>query len=157
MDIAAVGMGALGVTPVAIMTTIVFGGRELRRWWLGKRWTRARERHELAVIEHAMAIDEVVEDLAVLHRRVHYRHAIHCPTCGRFARQAEGYPSGIAHCALHGLGTRTPPATGAIAVIVTEVHASLGVAFPEPPPVALPAEAREYVALDTAPIPVVVL
>jgi hypothetical protein len=87
------------------------------------------------VQDEAERINLVVDDLSALDRKVHYRHNVHCPVCGRFSRQAEGWPSGTADCGLHGIGIRTTPETGSIPVIVQPLGpAPLVLEAPEEPP-----------------------
>jgi len=133
MELAAIGVGALGVSGLGFLTGVALGLREFRRWLLGWRWERAWVEHEAELIEQATVENGLVDALAVVARKVHYRHNIHCPQCGRFARQAEGLPAGVADCGVHGLGTHTPPATGAIPVVLVELPAAVGEIFPEPP------------------------
>jgi hypothetical protein len=98
------GLVALGVALVAIVAATVGAIGSAVRWTRERRWNRAQEEHMVEVIDTAERIDAVVEDLHALDRKVHYRHNIHCPACGRFARQAEGFPAGVADCGLHGIG-----------------------------------------------------
>lgn len=96
----------------------------VRRTWVEWEAYQIEQAHETAI-----KIDAVIEDLHTLDRKVHYRHNIHCPKCGRFSRQAEGWPAGVSHCATHGLGTRT--LTGGIPIVLTTTS-SITIPTPEP-------------------------
>lgn len=123
----------LAVTLALLATSIGIGLRELRRKSLERRWASAREEHEVELQEEALALNEVVDELRELDRKInHFRHNVHCPSCGRFSKQAEGWPAGVADCSAHGIGLRTNSLiTGPIAIILQpldEVAAEL------PPP-----------------------
>lgn len=112
------GLIALGVTLIVLLWAIVEGIRSAVRGRRERKWNLAQEEHMIEVIDTAERIDAVVEDLRALDRKVHYRHNIHCPKCGWFARQAEGWPPGVADCKAHGISLRTTHAlTGPIEIV----------------------------------------
>jgi hypothetical protein len=107
------------VTVVILAASLIYGAVELSLFILAKVRAKREEIELIEIIEEAVAIDELVEEIRELDRKVnHFRHNIHCPSCGRFARQAEGWPEGVAQCGLHGIALRTSPYTGSIPIIV---------------------------------------
>lgn len=112
------GLVALSVALVSIVAASVAGARD----WRGRRQAQALLAEEY---EHALVEDEVREAIEEVVERVHhYRHNIHCPTCGRFSRQAVGWPAGTADCTHHGLmGVH-------LSAIVCEAHPALGPEIP---------------------------
>lgn len=110
-------MSFAGIVGSTIGATISGWRRHVDTLWSKYEAWQIEQDHETA-----LAMEEVRTDLVALYRKIHYRHNIHCPRCGRFSRQAEGWPSGVADCGLHGLGIRTSPETGAIPVIILSVE-----------------------------------
>jgi len=118
----ALGVASLALAAVGAAVSAALATREARRYLLHRAWRRAEVEHLEMLHEQALAEDAVTTAVVELEQRVHrYRHNIHCPTCGRFSRQAEGWPEGVADCGLHGIGLRTLPHTGSIPIVVTEI------------------------------------
>lgn len=92
---------------------------------------RAEARALIAAQEEATQLNELWDEVEREYRRVHYRHNIHCHTCGRFSRQAVGWPEGMADCGLHGITARTSERTGAVEIIITAPSAISLLAIPE--------------------------
>ena len=129
----------LGVTVAALIATIIYGIRlSLIPWVQDRRHIKAvNHDHELAMIE-----DSIRQELAVVEKKVHYRHNLHCPACGRFSRQAFEWPEGVTDCTVHGILLLTIAlATGPIPVIVQAVPDDE--AHPETSPLYLEAPAAE--------------
>lgn len=80
----------------------------------------------------AIAIDHLIDEIREIDRKLnHYRHNVHCHSCGRFAKQAVGYPEGVADCSTHGIGIRSDPWTGSIPIIVQPLD-ELAIEVPSP-------------------------
>ncbi len=108
-----------GATVVVLAVALSLGVTQLTLFIAFKILDWRERKALIEIIEEAEAIDDLVEEIRELDRKInHYRHNIHCPSCGRFARQAEGWPDGVAQCSLHGIGIRTGPPTGGIPIIV---------------------------------------
>lgn len=122
MDIVTVGVIALVLAVLALGAAMVGFGFEVYDRVLDWRERRALGLEVVVAHEEAIAIDGIIEDLKALDRKVHYRHNIHCPQCGRFARQAVDWPAGVSDCKVHGIKLRTIEApTGPIAILFQEV------------------------------------
>jgi hypothetical protein len=96
-----------------------------------RRWNAAAERHLSETTEMAVAENLCIDALQVLEDKVHHwRHNVHCPDCGRFSRQAEGWPPGVSDCRYHGIRLRVNELdTGIIPIVVIAGDAVL---TPEP-------------------------
>jgi len=131
MDEITLALMGLAAALAGLVSAFVFGA--VKSWspfWRERHYARGWERvvetdHELALIE-----DNLYNTLMEVEHVVHYRHNIHCPACGRFARQAEGFPASVADCNEHGVVARSEPHTGAIPIIVQEIEAPLGIEIP---------------------------
>jgi len=81
-------------------------------------WAR-RRRDLLAILGEAQVEDQIRTALVAVERKVHYRHNVHCPRCGRFAKQ---WQDGLVECRHHGLQLRvTAPGTAAIPIQIVVV------------------------------------
>lgn len=80
-------------------------------------WRRARA-ELVEAIEVAEVEDELRDVLIQVEQRVHYRHDVHCPVCGRFSRRVEGFPDQFSDCGEHGIQMRVGLSTGPIQVII---------------------------------------
>ena len=112
---------ALSACVLGLATSVGFGSVHAVR--VGRQWGQDRAEHKYIaeVQEYAIAYNDVIDAVVELDRKVnHYRHNVHCPSCGRFARQAPEWPPGVALCGVHGIGLRTTPQTGAVAIVVSE-------------------------------------
>lgn len=90
-----------------------------RNWW----WNLTRARYWTDTVRQAYAINRVRDEVEAEYKKVHFRHNIHCPKCGRFAKQAEGWAEGMSDCRVHGIQARfmTHPSQGYVEVIVEEL------------------------------------
>lgn len=86
--VAIMGLAAVGV--LASAQQLCIDG-----WIAWRRWLERGIEHQHAVVE-----DELRDHLVELDRKLHYRHNIHCPKCGRFARAGES--EGASICKVHG-------------------------------------------------------
>jgi len=130
--------GALASTALAIRRGIY----ATQDWLL----RRSQGKQEVEMIETAIALNGVIDDLIALDVKVNrFRHNIHCPACGRFSRQAFEWPAGTADCKTHGIGLRTSEWTNSIPITVLAVQLEVALTpVPETPslvldpPVAIP-------------------
>ena len=123
-------------------------------------WGRHREKKYMeCAVEEAVELDVLIDEIREWDRKVnHYRHNIHCPVCGRFSRQAEGWPGGVSDCKLHGIEVHVGPPTASVTVILTvatvDVELPAADVFYE---IAEPVHAPEPEALETGVIVIPVL
>lgn len=118
MKLIELGGWAMLLALIMVMFCLVYGLDTFDEWIAERRAQRAL----MWEIDEAIRIDAVIEDLKALDRKVHYRWNVHCPACGRFARQPA---YGITECKVHGLMT-TDLLTGAIDIIeVTPIQVEL--------------------------------
>jgi len=143
IDLIYIGFVAAVIAWVMIAVSITFGLMEaawvFKRWWFLLTWQRHLDDVETA----AWAIHETREDVETLYRKIHYRHNIHCPACGRFAKRVPNLPEGVSDCKVHGVRMRTIEYTGMIDVEIRMVQ--MLELPPEPPAVTNAYELPEIV------------
>jgi hypothetical protein len=147
IGIVEVGIYALGVTGTALVLAVIASLKEaaylFKQWW----WNLTAQRHLDDTVREAYELDALREDVEALYRKVHYRHNIHCPVCGRFAKRVEGFPDGVSDCKVHGVRMRTVEYTGMIDVEIRMVNRAT-VPPPTPTPAELKAEEFPEIVVD---------
>jgi len=99
MELAFIALGAAGLGLLASSTA----GLLSLYWWLKDRRELAAE-HEAALIEHSL--HEALLELQFPDPPApNYRHNIHCPGCGRFAKRVLGMDN-VVECKHHGVQVR---------------------------------------------------
>lgn len=108
---------------IPLMALAIYG--RIREWLLGHRevkWEAALDEHMTEVTTEAVELNDLIDEVREWDRKLnHYRHNIHCPVCGRFARQAEGWPGGVSDCKYHGIEVHVGAPTGVINIILSPV------------------------------------
>lgn len=108
---------------IPLMVLAIYG--RIRQWLPGRRevkWEAALEEHMAEVATEAGELNGLIDEIHEWDRkRNHYRHNIHCPVCGRFSRQAEGWPGGVSDCKYHGIEVHVGAPTGVINIVISPV------------------------------------
>lgn len=100
-------LSLFGLSILGLLTamTMVMGKGIISVMQYYARRVEVAQAYEVAVIE-----DVLHEALVVVEEEIHnptpsYRHNIHCPTCGRFAKRVFGYDN-VVNCHKHGVTVR---------------------------------------------------
>lgn len=106
-ELLTLGVAALGVAGLGLVASGI-GGIAQARWLLAQRAVARAKLGALGVVqEEAILLDLLRNDIMVLEmeyqfpdKPVNYRHNVHCPVCGRFARRVfEG--NEVVFCKVH--------------------------------------------------------